>query len=42
MVVSDRRLIVTFGGIFITSALIGVLASSLEGRLGDLRRDAHE
>jgi Trk K+ transport system NAD-binding subunit len=31
-------IIVTFGGIFITSALIGVLASGLEGRLGDLRR----
>jgi Trk K+ transport system NAD-binding subunit len=31
-------IIVTFGGIFITSALIGVLASGLEGRMGDLRR----
>jgi ion channel POLLUX/CASTOR len=31
-------IIVTFGGIFITSALIGILASGLEGRLGDLRR----
>ena len=29
---------VTLGGIFIVSALIGVLASGLEGRLNDLRR----
>ena len=29
---------ITLGGIFIVSALIGVLASGLEGRLGDLRR----
>ncbi len=30
--------LVTMGGIFITSALIGVLASGLEGRLDELRR----
>lgn len=30
--------LVTMGGIFITSALIGVLASGLEGRLNELRR----
>src|SRR3989304_1518985 len=30
--------LVTMGGIFITSALIGVLASGLEQRLTDLRR----
>ena len=29
---------ITVGGIFIVSALIGVLASGLEGRLNDLRR----
>ena len=29
---------ITLGGIFIVSALIGVLASGLEGRLNDLRR----
>jgi voltage-gated potassium channel Kch len=29
---------ITLGGIFIVSALIGVLASGLEGRLGELRR----
>jgi voltage-gated potassium channel Kch len=29
---------ITLGGIFIASALIGVLASGLEGRLSDLRR----
>jgi hypothetical protein len=30
--------LVTLGGIFITSALIGVLANGLDARLGDLRR----
>jgi voltage-gated potassium channel Kch len=30
--------LVTLGGIFITSALIGILANGLDARLGDLRR----
>jgi voltage-gated potassium channel Kch len=31
-------LVVTLGGIFVVSALIGVLSSGLEGRLGELRK----
>jgi voltage-gated potassium channel Kch len=31
-------LLVTFGGIFVISALIGILTAGLEGRLGELRK----